>query len=123
MSSRRRGALTTSRIGSTKPLSSSGDTGSDSRKSLPLSRERTDHGKPPVDRREATAAKADSDSRTRGERAGPRRRSSAQMVDPGPEDRDEVPDRREGRHGPEAVGCPSSGRMETAGRNRAPEAK
>jgi glutathione S-transferase len=57
-----------------------------------------------------------------GERAAPRRRSSAQMVDPGPEDRYEVSDRREGRHGPEAVGCPSSGRVEAARGNRAPEA-
>jgi hypothetical protein len=44
-------------------------------------------------------------------------------VNPGSEDRHEVPNRREGRHGPEAVGCPSSGRVEAAGRDRSPEAE
>src|SRR5437867_3843089 len=119
MSSRRNGAPMTSRIGSTKPLSSTSATGSVSRKSLPLGKETTDHGKPPVDRGEDREAEADGDRWPRGKRTAAGRRSSAPMVDPRPEDRDEVPDRREGRHGPEAVGTASSGGMEPTGGNRA----
>jgi hypothetical protein len=51
------------------------------------SKERTDHGEPPVDRGEDREAEADGNSRPCGDRACARRRSPAQMVDPGPEDR------------------------------------
>src|SRR6266480_374697 len=80
------------RIGSTKPLNSSSATGSVSRKSPHLSKERTDHGEPPVARGEDREVEADGDARPCGDRASARRRSPAPMVDPGPEDRAQVLD-------------------------------
>jgi hypothetical protein len=50
-------------------LSSSSATGSVLKKSLPLSKERTDHGKPQIDRGEDREAEADGESRPCGKRA------------------------------------------------------